>query len=69
MVEIKNALSICLRFLSSILIIYCITIAWLIYGFTKNKIIELNATPTAIRTRFTIIVPFRNGGEPTSTFR
>jgi hypothetical protein len=30
MVEIKiNALSICLRFLSSILIIYCITIAWL----------------------------------------
>jgi hypothetical protein len=50
-------------FLSSILIIYCITIAWLIYGFTKIKSMELDGStpiPTTIRTRFTIIVPFRN---------
>jgi glycosyltransferase involved in cell wall biosynthesis len=50
-------------FLSSILIIYCITIAWLIYGFTKIKSLEVDGStplPTAIRTRFTIIVPFRN---------
>ena len=50
-------------FLSSILIIYCITIAWLIYGFTKIKSLELDgSTPitTTSRTRFTIIVPFRN---------
>jgi glycosyltransferase involved in cell wall biosynthesis len=50
-------------FLSAILIIYCITIAWLIYGFTKIKSMELYGStplPTTIQTRFTIIVPFRN---------
>jgi cellulose synthase/poly-beta-1,6-N-acetylglucosamine synthase-like glycosyltransferase len=50
-------------FLSSILIIYCSTIAWLIYGFTKIKIWELDGStpiPTAIQIRFTIVVPFRN---------
>lgn len=45
-------------FLPLILIIYCITIVWLIYGFTKidsSEIVRLKPI-----NRFTIIVPFRN---------
>jgi glycosyltransferase involved in cell wall biosynthesis len=41
-----------------ILIIYCSTILWLSYGFTKIKSYEyLSLAP---KTQFTIIVPFRN---------
>lgn len=44
-----------------ILIIYCLTIVWLIYGFTKvnsfdfNNLVPIN--------KFTIVVPFRNEGD------
>jgi glycosyltransferase involved in cell wall biosynthesis len=46
-----------------ILVIYVIVIAWLSYGFTKINSFEfvgLAPIPIAIRTRFTIAVPFRN---------
>ncbi|TDE01583.1 glycosyltransferase family 2 protein [Flavobacterium hiemivividum] len=45
-------------FLPLILIIYCITIAWLIYGFTKINSFEFIGL--APKTKFTIVVPFRN---------
>jgi len=45
-------------FLPLILIIYCITIAWLIYGFTKiNSDDFVGLKPL---NKFTIVVPFRN---------
>jgi cellulose synthase/poly-beta-1,6-N-acetylglucosamine synthase-like glycosyltransferase len=44
--------------LSAILIVYLFTIGFLIYGFTKvNTIDYIGLTP---KTKFTIIVPFRN---------
>ena len=46
-----------------IIIIYCITIVWLSYGFTKInsfEIIGLKPIPIVIGTKFTIVVPFRN---------
>lgn len=47
--------------LSAILIIYVLTISWLIYGFTKINTFEYIGLPP--KTRFTIIVPFRNEAE------
>lgn len=47
--------------LSSVVLIYAATIASLIYGFTKvNSFEKLDLTP---KTKFTIIVPFRNEAE------
>ncbi|PWA11740.1 glycosyltransferase family 2 protein [Flavobacterium laiguense] len=47
--------------LSVILLIYLITMGWLIFGFTKiNSFEYLGLTP---KTSFTIIVPFRNEAE------
>jgi glycosyltransferase involved in cell wall biosynthesis len=47
--------------LSVILLIYLITMGWLIFGFTKiNSFGYLGLTP---KTSFTIIVPFRNEAE------
>jgi cellulose synthase/poly-beta-1,6-N-acetylglucosamine synthase-like glycosyltransferase len=43
-------------FLSSILIIYCI----LLHGLQITNKLELETTSNSYRTRFTIIVPFRN---------
>jgi glycosyltransferase involved in cell wall biosynthesis len=44
-----------------VLILYCLAIASLIYGFTKvNAIDYIGLTP---KTKFTIIVPFRNEAE------
>ncbi|WP_339920487.1 glycosyltransferase [uncultured Flavobacterium sp.] len=40
------------------LIIYCITIVWLIYGFTKINSFDFNNL--APINKFTIVVPFRN---------
>jgi glycosyltransferase involved in cell wall biosynthesis len=41
-----------------ILIIYCLTIVWLIYGFTKVNSFDFNSL--APINKFTIVVPFRN---------
>ena len=47
--------------LSAILLVYLITIGWLIFGFTKiNSFEYLGLTP---KTSFSIIVPFRNEAE------
>jgi glycosyltransferase involved in cell wall biosynthesis len=47
--------------LSAILLVYLITIGWLIFGFTKiNSFGHLGLTP---KTSFSIIVPFRNEAE------
>ena len=47
--------------LSVVIIMYCVAIAFLIYGFTKvNTIDYIGLTP---KTKFTIIVPFRNEAE------
>ncbi|MBW4362384.1 glycosyltransferase family 2 protein [Flavobacterium taihuense] len=44
--------------LSGIVIVYVLTISWLIYGFTKINLFEyVSLVP---KTSFTIIVPFRN---------
>jgi hypothetical protein len=40
------------------LIIYCITIVWFIYGFTKVNSFDFNSL--APINKFTIVVPFRN---------
>ncbi|WP_268848055.1 glycosyltransferase family 2 protein [Flavobacterium aestivum] len=46
---------------SAILLVYLITIGWLIFGFTKiNSFEYLGLTP---KTSFSIIVPFRNEAE------
>ena len=44
-----------------LIILYCIAIAFLIYGFTKvNTIDYIGLTP---KTKFSIIVPFRDEAE------
>jgi hypothetical protein len=48
------------------LIIYCITIVWLIYGFTKVNSFDFSLAPI---NKFTIVVPFRNAQITYPTFR
>jgi cellulose synthase/poly-beta-1,6-N-acetylglucosamine synthase-like glycosyltransferase len=48
-------------FLLSIVIVYVLTISWLIYGFTKINQFEFIGLPP--KTSFSIIVPFRNEDE------
>jgi glycosyltransferase involved in cell wall biosynthesis len=48
-------------FLLSIVIVYVLTISWLIYGFTKINHFEYIDLPP--KTSFSIIVPFRNEAE------
>ncbi|MES2851337.1 MAG: glycosyltransferase, partial [Bacteroidota bacterium] len=44
-----------------VIVLYCVAIAFLIYGFTKvNAIDYIGLTP---KTKFSIIVPFRNEAE------
>ncbi|KIA93267.1 beta-lactamase regulatory protein [Flavobacterium sp. KMS] len=47
--------------LYAIILIYCLVIAWLSYGFTKIK--KYQSTELSPKTRFTIVVPFRNETE------
>ncbi|WP_409415385.1 glycosyltransferase family 2 protein [Flavobacterium sp. PS2] len=47
--------------LYTIILIYCLLIAWLSYGFTKIKKYQSAELPP--KTRFTIVVPFRNETE------
>ena len=47
-----------LLILSGIVIVYVLTISWLIYGFTKINLFEYIGLPP--KTSFSIIVPFRN---------
>jgi cellulose synthase/poly-beta-1,6-N-acetylglucosamine synthase-like glycosyltransferase len=48
-------------FLLGIVIVYVLTISWLIYGFTKINHFEFIGLPP--KTSFSIIVPFRNEAE------
>lgn len=48
-------------FLIGIVIVYVLTISWLIYGFTKINDFEYISLPP--KTSFSIIVPFRNESE------
>lgn len=47
--------------LYAIILIYCLVIAWLSYGFIKIK--KYHSNGLAPKTRFTIVVPFRNETE------
>ena len=47
--------------LSVVIVLYCVAIVFLIYGFTKvNTIDYIGLKP---KTKFSIIVPFRNEAE------
>lgn len=48
-------------FLLGIMIVYVLTISWLIYGFTKINHFEFIGLPP--KTSFSIVVPFRNEAE------
>ncbi len=47
--------------LYTIILIYCLVITWISYGFTKIK--NYQSTELPPKTRFTIVVPFRNETE------
>src|SRR6187431_2138051 len=59
--QTQNGTLAMILFLLGIVIVYVLTISWLIYGFTKINHFEFIGLPP--KTSFSIIVPFRNEAE------